>query len=90
LKTWPIYFAAVLDGSKTFELRRDDRGFTVGNVLRLEEWDPRTQEHTGRSVDVVVTYVAWAHHLAPVGKPLADGFVCMGIRPYEPNPPSPA
>lgn len=40
LKTWPGPFAAVRDGLKTFEWRRDDRGYEVGDVLRLREWDP--------------------------------------------------
>jgi len=29
LKTMTEYFAAILDGRKTFELRKDDRGFKV-------------------------------------------------------------
>jgi hypothetical protein len=40
LKTWPDQFTAVADGSKTFEVRYDDRGFAVGDLLRLAEWDP--------------------------------------------------
>lgn len=35
LKTWPCYFDAVKRGEKTFEVRRDDRGFQKGDVVRL-------------------------------------------------------
>ena len=40
LKTWPEAWAAVRDGRKRFELRRDDRGFAVGDVLLLKLWRP--------------------------------------------------
>lgn len=38
LKTAPEHFEAVWSGAKTAELRKDDRGFSVGDVLRLREW----------------------------------------------------
>lgn len=43
LKCHPAPFAAVMDGSKPFEWRKDDRGFQVGDTLHLKEWDPRTE-----------------------------------------------
>lgn len=46
LKIAPRWFDAVLDGSKTFEIRNDDRGFRVGDELRLREYD------RGRTVDI--------------------------------------
>ncbi|MGX9980664.1 DUF3850 domain-containing protein [Methylobacterium fujisawaense] len=35
LKTLPTYFDAVERGEKTFEIRRDDRGFQKGDIVRL-------------------------------------------------------
>lgn len=40
LKVWPAYFHKLEPGQKTFEVRRDDRGFQKGDVLWLREWDP--------------------------------------------------
>lgn len=57
LKTWPPYFEAVKSGEKTFELRKDDRGFAIGDTLALQEYDPMARAYTGRSVYVVVRYM---------------------------------
>jgi hypothetical protein len=60
LKTWPEYFRAVRDGSKTFEARRDDRGFEVGDMLVLEEYDPDgvlADGYSGQTETRVVTYI---------------------------------
>lgn len=48
LKTWPEYFQAVIDGKKTFEIRKNDRDFKVGNELLLQEYDPEQETYTGR------------------------------------------
>lgn len=72
LKTWPEFFEALVSGAKQFEIRKDDRGYRVGDVLRLREWNPLTQEWTGREVKRCVSYIysgAWA----------APGFVVMSF-----------
>ncbi len=40
LKIWPQYYCRVSDGSKTFEVRENDRGFQPGDTVILKEWDP--------------------------------------------------
>lgn len=44
LKTLPDYWNAVLEGDKTFEVRRDDRGFQKGDILELVRLK---KNHTG-------------------------------------------
>lgn len=75
LKTWPQYWRAVQDGSKTFELRRDDRSFQVGDVLLLQEWDPDTEGYTGRELRRQVSYVI--RDAPEFG--LREGFVVLGL-----------
>lgn len=80
LKTWPQYFAGVEAGTKTFELRKNDRDFQVGDTLHLREWDPATAAYTRRSVQRWVTYIV---HGPVFG--LNRGWVIMGIVPVPTN-----
>jgi Domain of unknown function (DUF3850) len=52
LKTIPEYFQLVHDRIKTFEFRKNDRNFQVGDVLVLYEWDDEKSDRkaTGRAV----------------------------------------
>lgn len=78
LKTWPAVFAATLAGRKPFEIRRDDRGYEAGDVLRLREWDPEREQFTGREVWRTVTYVMRLADV-PGGAGLAEGYCLLGL-----------
>ena len=75
LKTWPIFFGSILDGKKSYELRRNDRGFDCGDTLVLREWNPETEQYTGREAMRHVASIITRH------EGLADGFVLMGLVP---------
>ena len=81
LKTWPVFFEAIASGAKTFEIRKDDRPYFVGDVLNLQEWDPLTGRYTGRVAVRDVTYIARPSDGPIIGRVVADGFCIMGIRP---------
>ena len=71
LKTWPEYFQAIKSGAKTFEIRRNDRGYAVGDTLVLHEWDQDARSFGGE-LRVQVTYMTnWEQR---------EGYVVMGIR----------
>lgn len=68
MKTWPQFFEQTRNGTKRFELRRNDRDFRVGDQLLLKEWSPETvrngsgavvtlQGYTGRELMVRVDYI---------------------------------
>ena len=75
LKIHPVYFEEVLSGRKTFEVRKNDRNFLMGDLLALNEYDPEKKEYTGRSALVYVDY-AW---MDP--KYVAEGYAIMSIKP---------
>lgn len=72
LKTWPEFWRDIAAGRKTFEVRKDDRGFQVGDLLVLFEWS-KTRLYTGRRVVRRATYILRAH------PGLSPGFVVMGL-----------
>lgn len=40
LKIWPEFYEAVCNGDKTFELRKNDRGFQKGDTVILRWFHP--------------------------------------------------
>lgn len=46
LKIWPQYYCRVAAGTKTFEVRKNDRGFQPGDVVILREYDPSRLVHS--------------------------------------------
>jgi hypothetical protein len=52
LKCWPEFFAALVAGTKTFEIRENDRDYQVGHKLTLAEFVPHeTCNGSGRVWD---------------------------------------
>ena len=83
LKIWPEYYDAVENGIKTFEIRKNDRDFKVGDTIRLREYDPMmeteidAERFTGRNVEVCIVYMLTSMDY-PTGIP--EGYCILGIR----------
>ena len=55
LKILPQWFADVNSGKKDFEIRRNDRDFKIGDLLRLKEYEHG--KYTGKEVIRKIKYI---------------------------------
>lgn len=72
LKTVPPFFKDIVEGKKTFEVRKHDRLFKVGDRLLLQEF--HGDKYTGQEWNGEITYILDSSDYCK------KGFVIMGIR----------
>ncbi|MCY9500050.1 ASCH/PUA domain-containing protein [Paenibacillus larvae] len=73
LKLSSEYFRDVRSGLKTFEVRKNDRSYKLGDLLLLREYNPTTEEFTGEAVLKRVSYML----SDPVY--VKEGYVILGL-----------
>lgn len=75
LKILPKYYEKVKSGEKRFEIRKDDRDFKVGDLIRLQEFD---NEYTGRDClfEIIYKLDGGCHGLE-------KGYCILSIKPYR-------
>lgn len=78
LKIYPKYFNSIIDGKKQFEIRKNDRGFHVGDNVLLKEWD--NIKYSGRTIYAKITYLLDDKFIG-----LEAGYVAFGIEVMDYN-----
>ncbi len=56
VKVWPQFYKSVESGERSFDIRKDDRGYEVGDNLVLHEYDPE-EGFTGASTIKQITWI---------------------------------
>ncbi len=80
LKIAPAYFNAVVTGEKRAELRKDDRGYKVGDVLCLCECTHG--KYSGKECAAVITHILPVNDVLPMpGNWIPGHWVMLSIRP---------
>lgn len=74
LKTWSEYFQQIYMGKKTFEVRKNDRNFKIGDMLILKEWLPNVNKYTGDEMARKVTSILYGGQFG-----IEEGYVVMSI-----------
>lgn len=57
LKSWSQFFQPIAEGRKKHDLRKNDRGFKVGDICLLREYDFAKGKYTGQEVEAEVTFI---------------------------------
>lgn len=57
VKTWKEYYKLQEAGTKLFELRKDDRPYSVGDRFLSQEFDQHTNKYTGKEKVYEITYI---------------------------------
>ncbi len=81
LKTEAPYFDAVERGEKTFEVRRDDRGFQRGDKVILERMHDESSWNLDSSADPQIFTVGWILTGGQFG--IEPGYVVFSLEPAK-------
>jgi len=82
LKTLPKFFKEVVEGRKPFEVRKDDRDYQVGDLLKLNEFDPEKQKYTGCYAWQQIVYILGRNEDEKIFVP--DGYVILSLKEGTP------
>lgn len=77
VKQAPEYFEDVINGRKTFEVRKNDRDYREGDLLALNEYG--ANGYTGRCCLVKIDYILNDERYC------RDGYITMSIKPCYVN-----
>lgn len=72
IKIAASYYGDVVSGKKSFELRKNDRGYKEGDSLKMLEF--KDGKHTGRTIDADIVYMLEEY------TGLAEGYCILGIK----------
>jgi len=80
LKIEQCYLIHILEGKKTFEVRKNDRDFQVGDTIRflpIQDSNYDAYRHTSTIPEFSIDYI-----LSCFGG-INQGYVCMAIKPIK-------
>ncbi len=77
IKCLPEYFEETVAGRKRFEIRKNDRGYKVGDLLAMNEHDG--DKYTGRAILLKVDFMMNPNDVMSC----SGGHVVMSVHPVE-------
>lgn len=76
VKLWPIFYDPIANGELTGCLRKDDRGFKVGDGLVMQEFLPTIKQFTKRFIEARITFIIRHQDLPDV----PEGYCILSLK----------
>nr|DAW70669.1 MAG TPA: activating signal cointegrator [Caudoviricetes sp.] len=83
LKCKPEYFSLLINGTKTFEVRKNDRKFHVGDYLAINELTLHKVNADGEYSETGRSVLFYVHYILDDKDVCKEGYVIMGIQPCK-------
>lgn len=81
VKSWSHLYDAIVRGDKTHDLRKDDRGYKVGDTMVLRRYDIEKGDYTGDNCSVLITYITSSKYPCAYSSAVLDReYVILSIR----------
>lgn len=77
VRSWSHFFQAIKAGVKTHDLRKNDRGYQVGDHLLLHEYNNIDGCTTGERICVEITYITDNNHPCAFSSAVLDRAYCI-------------
>lgn len=75
LKIMPRFYRQIVNKTKTFEIRKNDRDFKIGDTIRLREYN---QGYTGFATNIIVVGIFGGLEAESFG--VQKGFVIISFK----------
>lgn len=72
IKINPYAHGAVLNGTKTFEIRNNDRGYQKGDQVTMKCWDNNCYDTSKHDIHAIISYVSTYNQ--------KDGWCVFGLK----------
>ena len=85
LKCWTTFYDLVDLGIKSFEIRKRDRPYQIGDTILLRRYDPISRDYTGQQMWRGITYLLDLADLPGEDGEHFAGYVAIGLDQPEPR-----
>lgn len=80
IKCWPEFMHDLATGRKSFEVRKNDRDYLVGDMLLIREFNPEKKVYGLKKINAEIIYILKGGQFG-----IEKGYIVMGLQIIDCN-----